>query len=165
MLETCLPCVTHALVHAFFFVFNRSTIYLGLCALVVLISSHKSPIHIDRFTTVALLYTTCLAVVLNISILFHSIATTKLPPVHPVSSKMCYQVVERYSVCRCLYYKHAIDPCPAHGQRGHTVQEKTVLVGYACSSHSNHRPEVSYNAGVLPDSGYGSGTFPPAFLR
>jgi hypothetical protein len=53
--------------------------------------------------------------------------------------KMCVQVVERYSVCRCLYYKHAIDPCVAHGQRGHAVQEKTVLVGYACSSHSSHK--------------------------
>src|SRR5690242_2750121 len=47
-------------------------------------------------------------------------------------SVMCYQVVERYSVCRCLYHVHAIDPCAAHGQRGHMVQEKTVLVGYAC---------------------------------
>jgi hypothetical protein len=51
----------------------------------------------------------------------------------------CYQVVERYSVCRCLYYKHAINACAAHGQRGHVVQEKTVLVGYACSSHTNQR--------------------------
>lgn len=49
---------------------------------------------------------------------------------------MCYQVVERYSVCRCLYYKHPIDQCAARGQRGHIVQEKTVLVGYACSTHS-----------------------------
>jgi hypothetical protein len=45
---------------------------------------------------------------------------------------MCIQVVERYSVCRCLYYKHAVDPCAARAQRGHSVQEKTVLVGYAC---------------------------------
>lgn len=49
---------------------------------------------------------------------------------------MCYQVVERYSVCRCLYYKHAIEPCAAFGQRGHVVQEKTVLVGYSCSRHT-----------------------------
>ncbi|KAF1914182.1 hypothetical protein BDU57DRAFT_500280 [Ampelomyces quisqualis] len=78
---------------------------------------------------------------------------------------MCYQVVERYSVCRCLYYKHAIDPCSAYGQRGHTVQEKTVLVGYACSVHSNHRPESTYNTGVLPDSQFGSGLFPQTPLR
>ncbi|KAF2250610.1 hypothetical protein BU26DRAFT_383629, partial [Trematosphaeria pertusa] len=48
---------------------------------------------------------------------------------------MCFQVVERYSVCRCLYYKHAIDPCAAHGQSGHAAQEKTVLVGEACGPH------------------------------
>ncbi|CAI9626944.1 unnamed protein product [Alternaria burnsii] len=77
---------------------------------------------------------------------------------------MCYQVIERYSVCRCLYYKHAIDPCAAHGQRGHGIQEKTVLVGYACSTHSNHRPQA-YHTGVLPDSGYGSGGYSPAYLR
>jgi hypothetical protein len=52
---------------------------------------------------------------------------------------MCYQVVERYSVCRCLYYKHTLDRCAACGQRGHVVQEKTVLVGYACYSHTSGR--------------------------
>ncbi|KAL2808933.1 hypothetical protein BJX63DRAFT_424214 [Aspergillus granulosus] len=52
---------------------------------------------------------------------------------------MCYQLVERYSVCGCLYFQHAIDPCTAYGQRGHQVQEKTVLVGYACPRHSARR--------------------------
>jgi hypothetical protein len=51
----------------------------------------------------------------------------------------CTQVVERYTVCRCLYYRHSIDPCPALGQRGHVIQERTVLVGYACSAHVSHR--------------------------
>ncbi|CAI6339465.1 unnamed protein product [Periconia digitata] len=74
---------------------------------------------------------------------------------------MCYQVVERYSVCRCLYYKHAVDPCAAYGQSGHTVQEKTVLVGYTCNSHSSHRTQLGYGMGVLPDSGYESGAYPP----
>ncbi|KAH8728267.1 hypothetical protein GQ44DRAFT_609345 [Phaeosphaeriaceae sp. PMI808] len=78
---------------------------------------------------------------------------------------MCYQVVERYSVCKCLYHKHAVDPCAAMGQRGHSVQEKTVLVGYACSVHSNYRSQPTYHAGVLPDSGYSSGAFPPSSLR
>lgn len=78
---------------------------------------------------------------------------------------MCYQVVERYSVCRCLYYQHAIDPCAAHGQRGHIVQEKTVLVGYACNIHSSHRPVVAYHAGILPDSGYGSDSYSFGSLR
>ncbi|CDM29121.1 unnamed protein product [Penicillium roqueforti FM164] len=49
---------------------------------------------------------------------------------------MCYKVVERYSVCKCLYFEHSIDPCSAYGQRGHEVQEKTVLVGYTCEKHS-----------------------------
>jgi len=52
---------------------------------------------------------------------------------------MCIQIVERYAVCRCLYYRHAVDPCAARGQRGHVVQERTVLVGYLCEQHSRQR--------------------------
>ncbi|KAK7514192.1 uncharacterized protein IWZ02DRAFT_493312 [Phyllosticta citriasiana] len=52
---------------------------------------------------------------------------------------MCYQLTERYAVCGCLYHKHAVDPCAQYGQYGHTVQEKTVLVGYACGVHSAGR--------------------------
>ncbi|OBT70236.1 hypothetical protein VE03_00054 [Pseudogymnoascus sp. 23342-1-I1] len=43
---------------------------------------------------------------------------------------MCYRLVERYSVCRCIYYKHNVDMCAAANQQGHAVQEKTILVGY-----------------------------------
>ncbi|KAH7084898.1 transcription factor PAP1-domain-containing protein [Paraphoma chrysanthemicola] len=50
---------------------------------------------------------------------------------------MCYQVVQRYSVCRCLYYKSAIVSCAAKAQSGHSVIQKTVLVDFACSVHSN----------------------------
>jgi hypothetical protein len=67
---------------------------------------------------------------------------------------MCYQVVERYSVCRCLYYKHAIDPCSGHGSQSHLLQEKTVLVGYACASHSYlsfEKQEVHDTEGILDD--------------
>lgn len=53
-----------------------------------------------------------------------------------------YQVVERYSVCRCLYYKHAIDPTEFFGEPGAVVVEKTVLVGYACSVHSSEVHEL-----------------------
>ncbi|KAJ5806839.1 hypothetical protein N7474_010431 [Penicillium riverlandense] len=42
---------------------------------------------------------------------------------------MCYRVVERYAACKCLYFEHSIDPCSSFGQRGHSVLEKTVLVG------------------------------------
>ncbi|PMD66174.1 uncharacterized protein K444DRAFT_514103, partial [Hyaloscypha bicolor E] len=44
---------------------------------------------------------------------------------------MCYLVVERYSVCRCLYYKHNVDMCAAYGQQGHPIQERTVLPWFA----------------------------------
>lgn len=53
------------------------------------------------------------------------------------SEHCCWRIVERYSVCRCIYYQHAIDMCPRYGQYGHNVEEKTVLVGYACSAHSS----------------------------
>ncbi|PLB37675.1 uncharacterized protein BDW47DRAFT_106604 [Aspergillus candidus] len=49
---------------------------------------------------------------------------------------MCLQVVERFSVCDCLYFKHAIDPCALFGQIGHVVSQRDVKVGYACSQHS-----------------------------
>ncbi|KAI9825667.1 MAG: hypothetical protein M1832_001011 [Thelocarpon impressellum] len=78
---------------------------------------------------------------------------------------MCYQVVERFSVCRCLYYRHSIDPCQAYGQRGHTIQEKTVLVGYACQNHALRRVAPGQSSlgggrgGHQPDSGYSSANY------
>ncbi|KAJ6084530.1 hypothetical protein N7486_011330 [Penicillium sp. IBT 16267x] len=69
---------------------------------------------------------------------------------------MCYKVVERYSVCKCIYFQHSTDPCAAYGQRGHSVQEKTVLVGYACSIHAARGASSSPTAGRWPDSGYSS---------
>ncbi|KAJ5177403.1 uncharacterized protein N7500_000102 [Penicillium coprophilum] len=70
---------------------------------------------------------------------------------------MCYKVVERYSVCKCLYFEHSIDPCSAYGQRGHEVQEKTVLVGYTCDRHSRFGiSTASPGASQWSDSGYGS---------
>lgn len=96
---------------------------------------------------------------------FNAVATTKYyQPKQSHSGNlvatMCYQVIERYSVCKCLYYRHSVDPCPGYNQRGHGVQEKTVLVGYACSSHSRRRAEgqaTSSRSGNQPDSGYASG--------
>ncbi|KAK1753314.1 hypothetical protein QBC47DRAFT_55239 [Echria macrotheca] len=49
---------------------------------------------------------------------------------------MCYQLVELYAACRCLYYEHAIDRCAAHGRPGHGIQRRTILIGYACTEHS-----------------------------
>ncbi|PQE11422.1 hypothetical protein CJF31_00001246 [Rutstroemia sp. NJR-2017a BVV2] len=51
---------------------------------------------------------------------------------------MCFVIVERYSVCRCIYYTHAVDMCAAYGTPGHPVQERTVLVGYTCDAHSGY---------------------------
>lgn len=50
---------------------------------------------------------------------------------------MCYQVLELYSACRCLYYQHAVDRCPKYGKRGHGITQRTIPVGYACMDHSS----------------------------
>ncbi|KAE9365059.1 hypothetical protein N431DRAFT_312814, partial [Stipitochalara longipes BDJ] len=72
---------------------------------------------------------------------------------------MCFRVVERYSVCRCLYYRHNVDMCAEYGENGHPIQERTVLVGYACERHSQHNQhnQLSSGGGRVPlssDSGY-----------
>lgn len=50
--------------------------------------------------------------------------------------------------------------CAAYGQYGHVIQEKTVLVGYACGIHNTSHQQGNTASvpgrGVLPDSGYGS---------
>lgn len=53
---------------------------------------------------------------------------------------MCFQLVERYATCRCLYTRHSIDPCKAYGQRGHYPEEKTVFIGNACPRHAKASP-------------------------
>ncbi|OHW97633.1 hypothetical protein CSPAE12_03686 [Colletotrichum incanum] len=50
---------------------------------------------------------------------------------------MCYQIIELYGACRCLYYQHPVDRCAAYGRPGHSIQKRTVLVGYACHVHSH----------------------------
>ncbi|OTA88006.1 hypothetical protein M434DRAFT_53095, partial [Hypoxylon sp. CO27-5] len=60
---------------------------------------------------------------------------------------MCYQLIERYSACHCLYYQHAVDRCPAYGQSGHHITTRTILVGYACSKHSQTSNYGSYSGG------------------
>ena len=49
---------------------------------------------------------------------------------------MCIKVIERYAVCRCIYYSHAVDLCPTQGAANHQVQVAEVLVGYTCSRHN-----------------------------
>ncbi|KYK60448.1 hypothetical protein DCS_01585 [Drechmeria coniospora] len=79
-----------------------------------------------------------------------------VPSGHAGPVIMCYQLVELYAACRCLYYQHAIDRCASYGRPGHGVQPRTIYVGYACSLHTSrsaqHAPPHSY-----ADSGYHSG--------
>ncbi|KAL2115719.1 hypothetical protein VTJ04DRAFT_9974 [Mycothermus thermophilus] len=75
---------------------------------------------------------------------------------------MCFQLVELYAACRCLYYQHAVDRCVAYGSPGHCIERRTILVGYACSRHSStygvsSEGGSSYYQAEYPDSGYHSG--------
>ena len=72
---------------------------------------------------------------------------------------MCIQVIERYAVCRCLYYKHQVDACSNYRRRGHDVQTREILVGYTCPKHSStgSQPGGRYYDDY-PDSGYASGS-------
>ncbi|KAI2611890.1 hypothetical protein GGR54DRAFT_344450 [Hypoxylon sp. NC1633] len=51
---------------------------------------------------------------------------------------MCYQLIEKYSACHCLYYQHAVDRCPAYHELDHPVTRRTILVGYACLNHASN---------------------------
>lgn len=50
---------------------------------------------------------------------------------------MCIQVIELYAHCKCIYYKHSIDPCSGHAITGHKIISEEVSVGYSCSRHSS----------------------------
>lgn len=67
---------------------------------------------------------------------------------------MCIQLIEVYSVCGCVYYKHAVDRCANYRSRGHHVAVKEVKVGYACSRHTTgaeslHASEASESRGRI----------------
>ncbi|KAI5843252.1 hypothetical protein BZA05DRAFT_184893 [Tricharina praecox] len=74
---------------------------------------------------------------------------------------MCIRLIERYAVCKCTYHVHGVDPCQSVGQYGHNIQDRTVLVGYACTQHvaasgsNSHMvsgASTSPRIGILPDS-------------
>ena len=50
---------------------------------------------------------------------------------------MCIEIIERYASCKCIYYRHAVDPCPRYGKRGHQVTVTEVKVGHQCPEHSS----------------------------
>ncbi|KAI9148833.1 hypothetical protein HJFPF1_10875 [Paramyrothecium foliicola] len=52
------------------------------------------------------------------------------------SVDMCFQLVELFTSCKCIYYKHAIDRCYAYGFPQHQTTQRHIYVGYACSQHS-----------------------------
>lgn len=57
-------------------------------------------------------------------------------------------MVERYKVCRCVYYIHAVDACPSYGSRGHESRTEEVLVGSSCARHSG-TADISGIQGIL----------------
>jgi len=63
---------------------------------------------------------------------------------------MCYQLVEKYSACRCLYYEHPIERCPQYGRSGHPIARRVILVGYCCVEHgSQSRVSISTASSAL----------------
>ena len=73
---------------------------------------------------------------------------------------MCIQVIERYALCGCLYWKHAVDKCEDYIERPHEVQAREVLVGYTCPEHTSssvYRPSGARARRQAPEN-YQSGT-------
>lgn len=62
---------------------------------------------------------------------------------------MCYQLLELYSACRCVYYQHSVDRCPKYGEPGHGITHRTILVGYSCNDHSGDNTFDSVNIASL----------------
>jgi hypothetical protein len=80
----------------------------------------------------------------------------------PGAGAMCFQLIERYAVCGCIYYQHAVDQCPRANQRGHTIEKREVSVGYACAKHSAQgkaNNNSNSSTSQWPDSGYSSSGF------
>ena len=67
---------------------------------------------------------------------------------------MCMQIIERYASCRCIYYKHQVDPCSHYRRNGHEVQCQEILVGYRCPDHcyDKHGEQGSAKDGKHPSS-------------
>lgn len=47
---------------------------------------------------------------------------------------MCFQTIEVYSACRCLYYQHTVSKCPLYTI--HNVTRRVISVGYTCPQHT-----------------------------
>jgi hypothetical protein len=78
---------------------------------------------------------------------------------------MCFQVTERYSACKCIYYQHPVDRCPTYGRSGHEILKRTILVGYSCAEHANALPKLASRkpiASTIRETGFYSHTKPPS---
>lgn len=68
---------------------------------------------------------------------------------------MCIRVIELFAVCRCVYHTHGVDQCNSYGTLGHGVQDRVVLVGYACREHSGSSHSNSQSSSIQGSpSGY-----------
>ncbi|KAK6540204.1 hypothetical protein TWF694_009023 [Orbilia ellipsospora] len=76
---------------------------------------------------------------------------------------MCRRIIERYSVCKCIYYEHSIDKCPMAHAAGHVVEDKVVLIGYACPAHMP--PPENLKIPNFPKPGFGMNTSPILWSR
>lgn len=61
---------------------------------------------------------------------------------------MCIRIVELFAVCKCVYHIHGIDQCNSYGMLGHQVQDKVILVGYACRQHSFSSVSTSQSSSI-----------------
>jgi hypothetical protein len=52
---------------------------------------------------------------------------------------MCFQLVESYSDCGCIFYRHRVDRCSAYGKPRHIVEQKEITVASVCSIHNPTR--------------------------
>lgn len=69
---------------------------------------------------------------------------------------MCKQIIEVFPGCKCVYYVHAVDPCPAKTSKNHKVSRREVYVGGSCKEHSKPKGQTSQRYSYA-DSGYGTG--------
>ncbi|KAF8460928.1 hypothetical protein BDZ91DRAFT_410212 [Kalaharituber pfeilii] len=72
---------------------------------------------------------------------------------------MCLRIVERYAVCKCVYFVHGVDQCNSYGMRGHIVTDKIVLVGHSCRDHSYSISSNSSQSSSINNSPAGSGVY------
>lgn len=65
---------------------------------------------------------------------FYREAYQPVPAISAASCNgMCIRVVEKFSVCGCVYHVHSVDRCAYYGR--HQVVDKVIWVGTSCQQH------------------------------